>query len=819
MLQSVCDEQRRGDVDSRQRVTRVATAKVVGTRGFALALAVALCVTSAVALVAPAPADAAATPGRLSFRPGTFAVQETSFTEVDPTRWTPARTHAAAHPGRTIKTFVYVPKGATWPMPTIIFGPGAYVQPTFDAVMLRTWASAGYLVIGLDFPGSTAPNSTGSILTRDLQNNTSDMSFTYTWLQQHKPWSQMVDFSKVAAAGHSDGAIEVAALALHSSFADHRFAAFLELSGGTDASFGCCYAARNTAPLFASAGTADDFGAYEPTVSTWGMAASPKTLVRMNGADHWRVYTLYYGAQSDAIRTTTVDWLNTALRHDPNAIPNFTYDATHTGLSYETATSNSVSATWSVLGGQRSPLGPATSGVGADARRYATVGYFRGGAIYLIPGIGTRVIWGDIWARYNSIGSVNSRLGYPTSNEQVLTDAGRYQQFQGGWIAWSSRTGAHVVDGEILSAWRGRGGAASSLGYPTGEIRSTSDGGRMSTFQGGALFWSPTIGSHVVSGAAMLVYASLNWEHGWLGVPLSSTSGSGSAQITQFANGAIVSTSSLNVTLTRSVADRYLMAGSATGPLGLPLASTTTSGATQTSTFQHGSIVVNTGTGNVTESISGRSPRTTSADSIRSWADRAYLKVLGRHVDGSGATNTRSLVRQGHTPVTVAAGLASSHESHVITARETYQQILGRSPDPAGLAWAASLLDRGFRQVDLASIFGESAEFWQSAGSNNTGFVQQIYQRVLGRAADPGGLSYWTSKLASGTPRKQLIVALVSSPEVAHIAVRGAYLSMLGRPADSAGLVFWSTWWTSHGGDTAGVMARLAGSTEFTDLG
>ena len=94
-----------------------------------------------------------------------------------------------------------------------------------------------------------------------------------------------------------------------------------------------------------------------------------------------------------------------------------------------------------------------------------------------------------------------------------------------------------------------------------------------------------------------------------------------------------------------------------------------------------------------------------------------------------------------------------------------------------------------------------------------------MYQRVLGRSADPSGLSYWTSLLASGTPRKSLIVALATSPEVAHNAVRGAYLSVLGRPVDSAGLAFWSTWWIGNGGDSAGVVARLTGSVEFTDLG
>jgi uncharacterized protein with LGFP repeats len=765
------------------------------------------------------PASATATPGGLSHRANSYALQQTTFTAYDGSRWTPARTHAAAHKGRTIKTLVYVPKGATWPLPTVIFAPGAYVQPTFDAVLLRQWASAGYLVIGLDFPGSTAPNATGSILTRDLQNNTADLSFTYSWLQQHHPWSQMVDFSKVAAAGHSDGAIEVSALATHSRYADHRFAAFLELSGGADASFGCCYGPINTAPLFASAGTADQFGAYGPTIDAWNRTAGPKTLVTMRGADHWKVYTLWSGPQSDAIRATTVDWLNTALRHDPNATSAFRTDATRWGLSYTTATGNSVDTTYSLIGGARSPLGAKTSGVGSDARRLGLVGYFQRGAIYSTVGLGTNVVWGSIWSKYASLGSISGRLGYPTSNERLLADGrGRVNSFQNGLIVWSASTGARAVDGQILSAWRAAGTERGALGYPVSDTKILPDGvGRSGMFQGGSVFWSPATGTHVVTGATNLVWASLGWQQGWLGYPISDTRRTGTSQITMFQNGSIVSSSRGTYALTRAVTDRYLLAGGATGVLGPPTSTTSTSGTVQSSPFVHGSIVADNSTGTVTESVSGRAPRTGSIDSLGAWADRLYLAVLGRHVDPGGKAYVSSLARRGTGTANIGAALTGGTESHTRTARAIYLQVLDRPADGTGLDFSVALLNRGARPADLVGRFAASREFWTSAGSTDTGFVRQIYTRVLGRSADPAGLSYWWNQLHHGVSRADVARRLFLTSEVGNRAVRTAYGSVLGRSADPGGLATWTRWWVANGGSTAGVEARLAGSTELTD--
>ena len=48
----------------------------------------------------------------------------------------------------------------------------------------------------------------------------------------------------------------------------------------------------------------------------------------------------------------------------------------------------------------------------------------------------------------------------------------------------------------------------------------------------------------------------------------------------------------------------------------------------------------------------------------------------------------------------------------------------------------------------------------------NTGVIDDLYQEVLGRAADPGGQAFWVDMLQTGTMSIGTVVgAIVNSPE------------------------------------------------------
>ena len=129
------------------------------------------------------------------------------------------------------------------------------------------------------------------------------------------------------------------------------------------------------------------------------------------------------------------------------------------------------------------------------------VSHFRAGDVYWRSSTGAFEVHGAIGGRYAGIGGPQSVLGYPLSDEGDTSDkTGRWNQFEFGVIFWKFGVGAHEVHGAILAKWKSLGEQAGSLGYPlTNEIPVSSPAyGRRNTFEHGAILWTPTGGANVV---------------------------------------------------------------------------------------------------------------------------------------------------------------------------------------------------------------------------------------------------------------------------------------------------------------------------------
>jgi hypothetical protein len=96
-----------------------------------------------------------------------------------------------------------------------------------------------------------------------------------------------------------------------------------------------------------------------------------------------------------------------------------------------------------------------------------------------------------------------------------------------------------------------------------------------------------------------------------------------------------------------------------------------------------------------------------------------------------------------------------------------YEATLDRAPDPAGLAYWARSLNAGMTLQTAAGGFVASAEFQGTYGGlDNTGFVTLLYNNVLHRAPDAGGLAYWVSLLDTGQDtRAQIVIGFSESAE------------------------------------------------------
>jgi hypothetical protein len=103
---------------------------------------------------------------------------------------------------------------------------------------------------------------------------------------------------------------------------------------------------------------------------------------------------------------------------------------------------------------------------------------------------------GAIRDKWMALGGVFSFLGEPVTDELGTPDGiGRFNRFQGGMIYWTPETGAHEIHGAILAKWEALGFEQSFLGYPISDESNFPEGGRVSVFQRGAIYWWPDTGA------------------------------------------------------------------------------------------------------------------------------------------------------------------------------------------------------------------------------------------------------------------------------------------------------------------------------------
>ena len=143
-----------------------------------------------------------------------------------------------------------------------------------------------------------------------------------------------------------------------------------------------------------------------------------------------------------------------------------------------------------------------------------------------------------------------------------------------------------------------------------------------------------------------------------------------------------------------------------------------------------------------------------------------------------------------------------------------YQEILGRAPDAAGLTSWVNAVNSGDTVAQIANSFWNSPEHLaHPIGNLNTAtldasnaFVSVLYQDILGRTGDTGGIACWDQVLNSNsamTPNQVAMDFWNSSEHQAKlkagtapastysISVTALYNELLGRSPDTSGLNVW----------------------------
>ncbi len=218
-------------------------------------------------------------------------------------------------------------------------------------------------------------------------------------------------------------------------------------------------------------------------------------------------------------------------------------------------------------------------------------------------------------------------------------------------------------------------------------------------------------------------------------------------------------------------------------------------------------------------------------DSNTAYVNSLYQLLLNRPADSAAAGWVNLL--NGNTPyATVVQEIEQSQEYLSDLVAGLYQHYLNRAPDSSAQGWVTALQNGSTVEQVIDGIVG-SPEFFSVEGHDtNGGYLDALYNDVLGRAADTVGYNGWLSAMTGGTSSATVALAFLSSTEYRQNLIAGVgwspgsptasppssyfqgyYLTYLLRQGDPAGVSGWLTD-LQNGVPDQQVLAAILGSAE-----
>jgi hypothetical protein len=141
-----------------------------------------------------------------------------------------------------------------------------------------------------------------------------------------------------------------------------------------------------------------------------------------------------------------------------------------------------------------------------------------------------------------------------------------------------------------------------------------------------------------------------------------------------------------------------------------------------------------------------------------------------------------------------------------------------RTPDQGGLAYWTGKVRSGTPLNTVSAAFAGSSEFKNRYGPlTNLEFVELVYQNVLGRPGDSGGVSYWTKQLDLKKKNRGQVMTGFSESNEYKTKTKGAvdvvrtFTAMLGRSPSLSEVSFWAP------KPSADLVQSILGSGAYSD--
>jgi ELWxxDGT repeat protein len=198
------------------------------------------------------------------------------------------------------------------------------------------------------------------------------------------------------------------------------------------------------------------------------------------------------------------------------------------------------------------------------------------------------------------------------------------------------------------------------------------------------------------------------------------------------------------------------------------------------------------------------------------WVANLYTDILGRAAGATSDSEINYWVDQlaaGATRSQISDVFLRSGEYFARLVQNDFQQILQRDADPDSLSYFVGELEQGGSSATVLVQILSSSEFLNLSGSTN-GFVSNLYGALLGRLPTGGEFSYWVAQLNGGVSTQEMSSIFLVSTEYRELVIDSLYQQFLHRPADPDAVQFWLAQ-LAAGQSFGALESALAASSEF----
>ena len=146
--------------------------------------------------------------------------------------------------------------------------------------------------------------------------------------------------------------------------------------------------------------------------------------------------------------------------------------------------------------------------------------------------------------------------------------------------------------------------------------------------------------------------------------------------------------------------------------------------------------------------------------------NRLSLGLRDEQADAGARGEWRDALNAGETVTELADAFVASTYGNVAAVElidRLYTDLLERAADASGKAYWLGQLDAGVSAGEVATHISHASEF--DAEHGTAVYAAELYEALLGRAADADGLAYWAEALQDGMSQVELIGALMASTE------------------------------------------------------